>query len=84
MVSKYTPLTKYLEAQSADSVVLDFEQIEGIIGAPLPLSASKHRAWWANEVFGSHPWATEWMEAGWLMDHVSLADGKAWFKQGPT
>jgi hypothetical protein len=42
---------------------LSLAEIEQIIGQPLPPSARRHRAWWANERSGSHVHARSWLEA---------------------
>ncbi len=69
---KYSALSQHLAGIDASSVELDFEQVEEIIGAPLPLSAKRHQAWWANEKSGTHTWAHLWRAAGWLRDKVDL------------
>ena len=53
---------------------LPFAEIEEIIGKPLPPSAHKHPAWWANDSTGSHTHARAWMRAGWKVDHIDLAN----------
>ncbi len=80
-MGKYSPLIEYLEQYPGDRVGLAFGEVERIIGATLPESAKHYRAWWANERFGSHNWATGWMEAGWRLDRVSFDDGRVWFKR---
>lgn len=83
-MSKYSPLAEYLRQESSDEVRLSFADIEEIIGDALPRSAHVHRAWWGNlRAHHSHPWATEWMEAGWECDAVSLQDQWVRFKRIP-
>ena len=70
---KYSLLCQYLQEQSGkETVTLTFHQIEDLIGQPLPNSAHRHSAWWANEKKGSHVQARAWMDAGWLVDSVDL------------
>jgi hypothetical protein len=44
----YRLLHDYLRERFADSVVLTFEQIEDLIGAPLPAEASSDLEWWSR------------------------------------
>jgi hypothetical protein len=74
-MGKYTPLVEYLGKQTTSEVRLSFAEIEEIIGDALPASAHNHRPWWSNQqAHPSHPWATEWLEAGWECDGLSLND----------
>jgi hypothetical protein len=61
--SRYDGLRTYLSGRSEPQVRLTFAEIERIIGQPLPSSARRHRAWWANERSGSHVNARAWLEA---------------------
>ena len=69
-MAKYDPLQRYLSSQSEDGCLLTFSQIEGIIGAPLPPSARRHRSWWGND--NTHVQAQTWMGAGWVADPPRL------------
>lgn len=71
--SRYAALSIYLQnlPESEDVVKLTFAEIEGIIGTPLPQSAYKHRAWWANDSV-SHAQSQEWLDAGWRVSTVSF------------
>lgn len=71
-MTKYDPLKEFLSKGSEQTMALSFEQIEQVIGEPLPASAGDHRAWWANEVDGLHVQARAWMDAGWAVESVSL------------
>jgi hypothetical protein len=73
VMSKYEPLRRYLEGQAADSVNADFAQLERILGFPLPPSAYRHQAWWANEAHGSHSHSRSWQDAGWETSLVNTA-----------
>ena len=44
---EYRLLYRYLRDRFADSVVLTFDQIEDLIGFPLPESARQREEWWA-------------------------------------
>jgi len=74
MGSKYEPLAEFLRNQAAGarSVSLSFKEIEKLIGAKLPSSAYRHRAWWANEqASNSHSHAKAWLSAGFRVENVS-------------
>jgi hypothetical protein len=61
--SRYSRLRDELRQRSEQVVHLSFSQIEEIIKAPLPPSARKYPAWWANERSGSHVHARSWLSA---------------------
>lgn len=71
-MKKYSALSRYLSEVPADTAELTFAQIEEIIGASLPSSASRHHAWWANEKSGTHSWSHLWRAAGWLREKVDF------------
>jgi hypothetical protein len=48
MPGKYTSLYRYLENRYADTVVLTFAHIEGLLGFTLPDLARVHQEWCAN------------------------------------
>ena len=48
MPGEYRPLHKYLEDRYADTVVLRFAEIEGLIGFALPDLARQRQDWWGN------------------------------------
>jgi CBS domain-containing protein len=72
--SRYSPLADWLNSQpgGTEVVQLSFEQIEKLIGGPLPASASEHRAWWANDSQG-HPHSQLWLEVGWRVGYRNIA-----------
>jgi len=76
-MAKYDALKRYLGGLPVgeESVLLSFSQIEEIIGAALPASASRHRPWWANQEEGRRPHARAWMGAGWCVCSVDLGGG---------
>lgn len=71
-MGKYEPLAAYLNSREDDSWNATFEQIETTLGFPLPISAHKHRAWWANQNGGNHSQAAGWQAAGWETADVDL------------
>jgi len=68
---RYAPLGRYLRnlPPSQNTVTLSFDDVETIIDAPLPPSATVHlHQWWANQSQGSR--APHWNAAGFKVDHV--------------
>lgn len=71
-MKKYSALSQHLSQADADYIELSFAQIEQIISAPLPASATRYPAWWANEKAGKHSWAHLWRAAGWQKERVDF------------
>ncbi len=73
--SRYTPLADWLNGKSGsrDTVKLSFEQVEEIIGADLPNSAYKHRAWWANDSV-THNHSKLWLDVGWRRSYLNMSE----------
>lgn len=67
---KYEPLRAHLERRRGRPEMLSFEDIEQIIGAGLPPSATVHRAFWANDNEGRHTHSRAWMRAGYRVAYV--------------
>lgn len=69
---KYDPLQEHLKAIPAKktSVTLKFAEIEKLIRAKLPKSASEYQEWWANQAYGSQ--APAWLGAGFVVDSVDV------------
>jgi len=70
--SRYDGLRAYLSQQSEPVVQLSFDEIEKIIGSPLPASARRYRPWWANEQSGTHVHARSWLDVGRRTANVDL------------
>jgi hypothetical protein len=64
-MAKYDPLGKHLRRKGGADVVMTFEDVERVIGAMLPKSASLS-AWWANERSPEtrHVQCRAWFDAG--------------------
>jgi hypothetical protein len=74
MAGKYTPLEQHLKALLIEKreVTMTFGQIERILNDTLPVSASKYRPWWSNEVEGFHVQSQAWLGVGWKVARVDL------------
>jgi hypothetical protein len=60
----YVPLYTYLEHRYASTVVLTFEQIEALLGSPLPASAWTERDWWTGAADQTDRHSAAWTGAG--------------------
>lgn len=69
--SKYYPLQAYLRRVEAAHVTLSFDAIVRILGAPLPPSATRSRAFWSNRNRGGYQ-ANAWLGAGFRVKAVDL------------
>jgi hypothetical protein len=63
-MAKYDPLFEHLSRAGDGPVEMTFDEVERLVG-PLPASASRYAAWWANEAEGGrHVQARAWLDAG--------------------
>lgn len=79
-MSKYEPLTTHLRASGRASIPLTFNKIERIVGAKLPPSAFKYRAWWSNNPTNSVI-THAWLDAGYKTANVDMAGRKLVFRK---
>ena len=70
-MSKYEPLSQFLERQPASRVSKGFDDLEEILGFSLPRSAKAYEAWWSNNATG-HSHARAWLDAGWKTEALDL------------
>jgi hypothetical protein len=78
--TKYLPLEEWFRKQpkTARQLKLTFNQVEKILGTPLPASATKLKTWWTNFHPKIQSHRTAWLNHGWV---VSEFDQKArWVK----
>ena len=78
--SQYAALVDYLERQVGRTVRLSFDEIETIMGVPLPPSARKYAAWWANDKSHSH---CIWTDVGWRTNKLDLRGEMISFEKLP-
>jgi hypothetical protein len=63
--ASYVALQTYLKARSIGNVSLTFEEIETLLGFPLPEAARLHKEWWTNGGnAGNAPQSGAWADAG--------------------
>jgi hypothetical protein len=70
MLRKYKALQAHLERQNGRAQMLAFEDIEAIIGKPLPESAIKHRSFWSNHNQEQEIHTPAWTRAGYRVAYV--------------
>lgn len=72
-MGKYDKLGRHLAKLKSNRIRYHFEEIEKILGFPLPKSARVYRSWWAND--NTHVQASDgWLDYGWVVDSVEMDD----------
>jgi hypothetical protein len=79
-MGKYDPLGAFLRSRDADETPMTFEEVEAVIGAPLPPKAAAHRAWWSNNP-RNNVMTRVWLDAGFRTERVDLSGGKLVFRR---
>lgn len=82
-MSRYQPLADYLAAKKADHWEASFADIEGRLGYPLPQSAYRYSAWWANQSGSGHSQTRGWRSVGWRTMALDLERQKVRFEREP-
>jgi hypothetical protein len=78
-MGKYDPLRAFLLSSNAEEVPLSFEEIEALLGAPLPPS-QKHPAWWSNNPT-NNTMTRMWLEAGYRTERLDVDGRKVVFRR---
>ncbi len=78
-MNKFANLKDYLITSGKNEITLTFDEMEAIIGFPLPESAKKHRAYFANTT--NHSISKAWMEAGYFATDLDIYEQKIIFRQ---
>jgi hypothetical protein len=76
--SKYHPLFEHLLYSGKPEIKMTFEEIERLIGGPLPKSARMRPEWWSNNPAG-HSQAQAWMRASYKTGKVDRPAGRVTF-----
>lgn len=79
-MSRFEPLTQFLQNQPGNEVRLSFAQIEQIVGFRLPAAAQQERAWWSNAP-SEDAGIKAWRAAGFRSEAVDLAAGELTFRR---
>ena len=80
-MSRYEPLAQFLAAKKVDVWEASFEEIEARLGAPLPESAYKYPAWWANQSGPGHSQTRGWRSVGWRTCGLDLEGRRVRFER---
>ncbi|MGZ8999305.1 MAG: DUF7662 domain-containing protein [Allosphingosinicella sp.] len=80
-MSRYEPLAQFLSAKKADSWEASFQEVEKQLGAPLPRSAYKYPAWWANQTGPGHSQTRGWRSVGWRTCDLDLGRQRVRFER---
>ena len=80
-MGKYDGLRDFLRHRSLQRVTMSFAEVDAVVPGGLPPSAYRHRAWWANEVAGSHSHAKSWLEAGFVVAELNLTAARVTFSR---
>ena len=78
--SKYHPLYMALQTSGKDEVTLTLDEIETLVGEPLPPTAHSQRAWWSNRTSGSVQ-SSAWMRAGYHVEKMDFTTGQITFRK---
>ena len=79
-MSKYVALKNHLMGLDVSHWRASFKEIEQVLGCPLPTSARRYQAWWANnENKGRH--CEAWLAADWFTSDLDLAGEKVTFSR---
>jgi hypothetical protein len=70
-MGKYEPLADHLRKLGLGRVRMRFEEIEKVLGFPLPPSSRKHRAWWSNNP-ANNVMTHAWIDAGYQTEEVDI------------
>ena len=78
-MGKYDRLTRYLSGLSDGEVSMSFEDIEQVLGVPLPAS-KQYPAWWSNNP-SNNVMTKAWLEAGFRTERVDIGREKLVFRR---
>lgn len=78
--SRYAPLANFLSKlpKTQERLVINFAEIESIIGDRLPSAAREHRSWWANDST-THVQSGQWLNVNWRIVSINMTEEKVVF-----
>lgn len=79
--SSYQALADYLTSKKADFWEASFSDVERKLGRPLPPSAYRHQAWWANQNGPGHSQTHGWRSVGWRTARLDLERKRVRFER---
>ncbi len=78
-MSKYEPLTHFLDGRKSEEVPMTFAEIERVLGAKLPES-KQYPAWWSNNP-SNNVMTKAWLAAGYRTERVDIGGEKLVFRR---
>jgi hypothetical protein len=78
---RYQPLADFLAAKKGSQWDASFDEIEKQLGFPLPNSAYKYQAWWANQNGAGHSQTKGWRSVGWRTTKLDLERRRVRFER---
>jgi len=80
-MSRYKPLADFLSRRKGDEWEAGFPEIEAQLGFPLPPSAYRYPAWWANQSGPGHSQTHGWRSVGWRTSKLDLERERVRFER---
>jgi hypothetical protein len=80
-MSSYKPLADYLARRKGDQWDASFDDVERALGRPLPQSAYRYNAWWANQTGPGHSQTQGWRSVGWRTSKLDLERKRVRFER---
>jgi hypothetical protein len=80
-MSRYQPLADFLAGKKDREWDASFADVERCLGFPLPKSAYKYPAWWANQAGAGHSQTRGWRSVGWRTCAVDVAAERVRFER---
>lgn len=79
--NKYLPLEEWFRNQptTPEQIEMTFDQVEEILGAPLPASATRLKTWWTNVQPNIQSHRTAWLNNGWMVAEFDQQAGSVKF-----
>jgi len=82
-MSSYKPLADFLARKRGDQWDATFADVEQALGRPLPQSAYRYNAWWANQTGPGHSQTHGWRSVGWRTAKLDLERRRVRFERDP-
>jgi hypothetical protein len=80
-MSSYKPLAEFLSRRRGDQWDASFDEVERALGRPLPQSAYRYNAWWANQTGPGHSQTQGWRSVGWRTAKLDLERKRVRFER---
>lgn len=80
-MSSYLPLADHLARRKGNVWEATFKEVENALGRPLPRSAYRYPAWWANQTGPGHSQTQGWRSVGWRTSKLDLERQRVTFER---